>query len=113
MSEIKRRSKTASKPNHKKNRIRSAVGVRELRANLPRYLKWVSNGNSITVMKGDNPIGRLVPPLLASVDPWAELEEVGLLSIALAPKPSLPSPVQAPEGILISSAVEESREDRF
>ncbi len=102
-----------SKLIRKRSSESSSLGVRELRAHLPKYLKWVSNGNMITVMKGDHPIARLVPPLSVKQDAWTDLEEIGLLSAASASKRVLPEPVEAPKGVLLSAAVEESREDRF
>jgi prevent-host-death family protein len=46
------------------------VSVRELRNNLPRYLRRLEAGERFTVTRRGKPVGRLEPPERASDDAW-------------------------------------------
>lgn len=70
-----------------------AVGVRELRDGLSRFLAEVRAGRSITVTDHGRPIARIVP--VDEPDPLERLIAEGLLQPARQRTRSAPRPVEA------------------
>ncbi|MBI3671663.1 type II toxin-antitoxin system prevent-host-death family antitoxin [Candidatus Azambacteria bacterium] len=44
-----------------KNRVKSIIGVKELRENLDKYISEVNNGRSFTVVRRSEPVFRIIP----------------------------------------------------
>ena len=70
-----------------------AVGVRELRDGLSRFLAEVRAGRSITVTDHGRPVARIVP--VDEPDPLERLIAEGLLQPARQRTRSAPRPVEA------------------
>lgn len=69
--------------------VRERVDVRELSSRLTELLALVSQGNEVTVVKGEIPVARLMPPEHASADriPGLHLGEVWISDDFEAPLP--------------------------
>jgi prevent-host-death family protein len=70
------------------------VGIRELRANLSRWLEQVREGREVVVTDRGKPVAKLVPFDADVDDPFADLIARGLVRMPTSPKrSSLPPPV--------------------
>jgi prevent-host-death family protein len=95
--------------------VDKAVGVRELKTRLGRYLREVRLGRTIVVTDRGEPVAELRPIVLEASGPAAEVDRlVALGRLTRAAKGPLPPfrPVKR-KGRSLSDAVVEDREDRF
>ena len=82
------------------------VGVRELRANLSRWLEKVKEGEVIVVTERGEPIARIVPdPSRSTFD---RLVALGQITPAKEPKGRAPRPVKA-KGTVSDLVIEDRR----
>lgn len=56
------------------------VGIRELKAQLSRYIQLVKAGETVIITERGKPIGRLVPSELSTETRLKELEQAGLIA---------------------------------
>jgi prevent-host-death family protein len=92
-----------------------AVGARELKTRLGRYLREVRGGRTIVVTDRGEPVAELRPIALARAGDTAHLDRlVALGHLSRASKAPLPPfrPIRR-KGPSLSRAVVEGREDRF
>lgn len=90
---------------------RNAVGVRELKAQLGKYLRSVRAGKTLIVTDRGEPIAELRPLRDDREQKLAKLRAAGVIgggSGRLKPF----DPIQVP-GVSLSDAILEDREDRF
>ena len=92
-----------------------AVGVRELKTRLGRYLRAVRQGQTIVVTDRGEPVAELRPIVLAKSSKGTELDRlVALGRLTRKSEPSLAPfrPIKR-KGSAVSDALIEDREDRF
>lgn len=56
------------------------VGIRELKAQLSRYIQHVRAGETVIITDRGKPIGRIVPSELSPVERLRDLEQSGLVA---------------------------------
>jgi prevent-host-death family protein len=82
------------------------VGIRELRANLSRYVEEVRTGKEITVTTHGKPVARLIP--VQGERKIDRLIREGVVRPARKPKGPLPEPIKVP-GLSLSEIILEQR----
>ncbi len=88
----------------------SAVGVRELKDNLSRYLAIVRKGGEVVVTERGHPIARVIPIQgRTSQERLAELIANGDVTLAGRRVRSVPSPFGLPRGATVSDLVKKQR----
>ena len=86
------------------------TSVRELKANLSKYLRQVEDGQTITITKRGKPIGRIVPERASLDERMQALMEAGLARWnGRKLEPAEPQVVNQ-SGTLISDIVAENRD---
>jgi prevent-host-death family protein len=84
------------------------VGIRNLRADLSRYLERVKEGEEIVVTEHGRPIARLVP--MNGERKRDRLLREGVLVPARNPKGRLPEPIRTTHDVRLSEIVLEMRD---
>jgi prevent-host-death family protein len=82
------------------------VGIRELRANLSRYVEKVRTGEEITVTAHGKPVARLIP--VQGERKIDRLIREGVVRPTRKPKGPLPEPIKVP-GLSLSGIILEQR----
>ncbi len=59
--------------------METTVGIRDLKARLSEYLKWVKNGQSIIITEHGKPVGRILPVGMSLEDRIEILRKAGLV----------------------------------
>lgn len=93
---------------------RTAVGVRELKTRLGRYLREVRGGRTIVITDRGDPVAELRPiPQAAGAE--AEIDRLVALGRVsrVAKGPLAPFRPIRRKGLSLSDAIREGREDRF
>ena len=86
------------------------VGIKDLKANLSRYLREVKKGRSVVITEHGVPIGRIIPKGISIGDRTEALIDAGILKWNREPlKPTKPT-VKNDSPQLISDLVVEMRE---
>jgi len=91
-----------------------AVGARELKLRLGKYLALVRQGRTLVITDRGQPIAKLSPLAPPKSDMEAALEKLYAAGSVTRPKGKLApmQPLNVP-GVSLSDAVIEDREDRF
>ncbi|MDQ6772480.1 MAG: type II toxin-antitoxin system prevent-host-death family antitoxin [Candidatus Dormibacteraeota bacterium] len=88
----------------------TAVGVRELKDNLSRYLAVVRDGGELLVTDHGHPVARVVPIQgRTSQERLAELIARGDVTPARRTTRSVPRPVRLRAGAIVSDLIKEQR----
>lgn len=82
------------------------IGVRELRANLSRWLERVKEGEEIVVTERGKPIARIVPE--EREHPFDRLVAEGAITPAKRPKRPAPEPVKV-KGLVSEFVIRDRR----
>jgi prevent-host-death family protein len=89
----------------------SGVNIRELKANLSKYLKQVKAGETVVITERGKPIGRIIPETGSLENRLAGLVQAGLAEWSGKPlRPRQPAITNRSE-TLISDLVSELRDD--
>ncbi len=85
------------------------VGVRELKAQLSRYLRQVAQGDTVVITERGKPIGQIVPVELTLAQRMQRLIDAGVVTWdGKNPEPVEPVAVNE-SGILLSDLIVEDR----
>ncbi len=92
---------------------RISVGIRELKTNLSRFLKYVKQGQTLIITEHGKPIGRIVPVGTSIDERLKGLELTGLL-LQAGSALSVIQPVTIPHGKkCVSDLVSEDRDVNY
>ena len=83
-----------------------SIGIRELKQNASEVIAKVARGKHLIVTDRGRPVAQLIPLQKSRID---DLIESGQLSAASSSIDDLPLPLRAPEGVSLTQAIIDDR----